>query len=371
MDTIPLRYAQSLLRLTPMSAEQLREELLSLNLPLVLLQPETQSDARIPADDYGRLFIHLVRSLQATLPGGETGAAGAPKTGDAAAWAPRIAKGMDTLYGNAINGVGAMPAKGLCADCSDDEINEAQHDIDEKCLVLIATQQPMAGDLRAILAVSNIAAELERMGDYSEGIAKLAIKLAGRPLLKPLIDIPRMADEGRRMLMASLEAFARQDVEAAAKIGQDERTVLGTGRRSAGDRAASEALRGTRSRGTGAAPRAGLVRAPRAALRAHDRGPVRDDGDDAGGRVQRPRGQPALHRCARHRADEGPLATGAGPAGQPHRRQHRLCPEHGRHHACRHPRRAHHQHGQRYRQPGVQAEPSLQLSWRARSNPYS
>jgi phosphate transport system protein len=101
----------------------------------------------------------------------------------------------------------------------DDEINALQYDIDEKCLVLIATQQPMAGDLRAILSVSNIAAELERIGDYTEGIAKLAIKLAGRPLLKPLIDIPRMAEEGRRMLMASLEAFARQDVETAAEIG--------------------------------------------------------------------------------------------------------------------------------------------------------
>ena len=102
----------------------------------------------------------------------------------------------------------------------DDEINAVQHDIDEKCLVLIATQQPMAGDLRAILAVSNIAAELERIGDYSEGIARLAIKLAGQPLLKPLIDIPRMAEEGRRMLMGSLEAFARQDTERAAQIGK-------------------------------------------------------------------------------------------------------------------------------------------------------
>ncbi|MGD2041618.1 MAG: PhoU domain-containing protein, partial [Anaerolineae bacterium] len=93
----------------------------------------------------------------------------------------------------------------------DEEINEVQHDIDEKCLVLIATQQPMAGDLRAILSVSNIAAELERIGDYAEGIAKLAIKLSAQPLLKPLIDIPRMAEEGRRMLMLSLEAFAQQD----------------------------------------------------------------------------------------------------------------------------------------------------------------
>jgi phosphate transport system protein len=107
----------------------------------------------------------------------------------------------------------------------DDEINAAQHDIDEKCLVLIATQQPMAGDLRAILSVSNIASELERMGDYAEGVARLAIRLADRPLLKPLIDIPRMAEESRRMLMASLEAFARQDADSARQIGKADDVV--------------------------------------------------------------------------------------------------------------------------------------------------
>jgi len=101
----------------------------------------------------------------------------------------------------------------------DDEINSLQHDIDEKCLVLLATQQPMAGDLRAIMAISNIAAELERIGDYTEGIANLAIKLSGQPLLKPLIDIPRMAEESQRMLAASLEAFARHDVDLARTIG--------------------------------------------------------------------------------------------------------------------------------------------------------
>jgi phosphate transport system protein len=107
----------------------------------------------------------------------------------------------------------------------DDEINAVQHDIDEKCLVLIATQQPMASDLRAILAVSNIAAELERIGDYAEGIGRLALKLAGQPLLKPLIDIPRMAEVGRNMLMSSLQAFARQDVDAAQQIGKQDDTV--------------------------------------------------------------------------------------------------------------------------------------------------
>ena len=64
-DTIPLRYAQSLLKLTPMSEDQLREELVALNMPLVLLQSKGATDARIPVDDYGRLFIHLVHKLPA------------------------------------------------------------------------------------------------------------------------------------------------------------------------------------------------------------------------------------------------------------------------------------------------------------------
>ena len=109
----------------------------------------------------------------------------------------------------------------------DDTINEAQHDIDEKCLVLIATQGPMAGDLRTILSVSNIAAELERIGDYTEGIARLTIKLIGQPLIKPLIDIPRMAEESHRMLMGSLEAFAREDAEQALEIGKADDLVDG------------------------------------------------------------------------------------------------------------------------------------------------
>jgi phosphate transport system protein len=107
----------------------------------------------------------------------------------------------------------------------DDEVNNAQHDIDEQCLVLIATQQPAAGDLRTILAISNVAAELERIGDYAEGIAKLATKLAGEPLVKPLIDIPRMADESKKMLLTSLEAFAREDGDLARQIGKQDDIV--------------------------------------------------------------------------------------------------------------------------------------------------
>jgi phosphate transport system protein len=107
----------------------------------------------------------------------------------------------------------------------DRDVNASQHDIDEKCLVLIATQQPMASDLRTLLAVTNIAAELERIGDYTVGIAKLALRLAGQPFVKPLIDIPRMADQSRQMLTGVLQAFADQDAEVACQVAASDSIV--------------------------------------------------------------------------------------------------------------------------------------------------
>jgi len=107
----------------------------------------------------------------------------------------------------------------------DVDVNAAQHEIDEKCLVLIATQQPMASDLRTLLAVTNIAAELERIGDYTEGIAKLVLRVAGQPFIKPLIDIPRMADESRQMLTSILQAFADHDAEAACRVAAADTVV--------------------------------------------------------------------------------------------------------------------------------------------------
>ncbi|HNS51285.1 MAG TPA: phosphate signaling complex protein PhoU [Anaerolineae bacterium] len=107
----------------------------------------------------------------------------------------------------------------------DDQINAMQHAIDEKCLVLIATQQPLAHDLRTILAASNIAAEMERIGDYAEGTARLALKLVGEPFIKPLVDIPRMAELGRSMLSSALQAFARHDSQAALQIGEEDTAV--------------------------------------------------------------------------------------------------------------------------------------------------
>lgn len=100
----------------------------------------------------------------------------------------------------------------------DREMNEMRYALEAKALSLIATQQPMAGDLRVIAAVLSLASELERIGDYAKGIAKINLMMGDQPLLKPLIDLPRMADKTQDMLSRALQAFAERDVELARAI---------------------------------------------------------------------------------------------------------------------------------------------------------
>ena len=107
-------------------------------------------------------------------------------------------------------------ARRVIAD--DARVNRKRYEIEERCLELIARQQPLAGDLRAIVSVLYIIVDLERMADHAEGIAKLAVMLADEPPLKPYIDIPRMAEVARRMLASSLEAFKDRDPARARAV---------------------------------------------------------------------------------------------------------------------------------------------------------
>jgi phosphate transport system protein len=100
----------------------------------------------------------------------------------------------------------------------DNDINRKRYETEEKCLELLATQQPMARDLRTIVAILHVIVDLERMGDHAEGNAKVAIMLADEPPLKPYIDIPRMAEVAIRMLRDSIESFKNRDVEMARKV---------------------------------------------------------------------------------------------------------------------------------------------------------
>ena len=93
-------------------------------------------------------------------------------------------------------------AQGIITD--DLAINKKRYDTEEKCLEIMATQQPLAGDLRTLVSVLYITVDLERMGDHAEGIAKIAVMLGDEPSLKPYIDIPKMAEESNEMLRGSL-----------------------------------------------------------------------------------------------------------------------------------------------------------------------
>lgn len=97
-------------------------------------------------------------------------------------------------------------------------INRKRWDIEEKCINVIATQQPVATDLRELISLLNITTELERMGDHAEGIAKIVVMLRDEPLVKPLIDIPRMAEKVIDMIKRSLEAFVKRDEKTAREI---------------------------------------------------------------------------------------------------------------------------------------------------------
>jgi phosphate transport system protein len=97
-------------------------------------------------------------------------------------------------------------------------VNQRHFEIESRCITLIATQQPMARDLRLLAAVLEVVTELERIGDYAKGIARINLLLGDKPLVKPLIDIPRMAEKGIDMLHRALGAFVNGDVDAARAI---------------------------------------------------------------------------------------------------------------------------------------------------------
>jgi phosphate transport system protein len=107
----------------------------------------------------------------------------------------------------------------------DAAINTRRWQVEEQAITLIATQQPIAGDLRVIASVIHITTDLERMGDYAAGIAKITLMHGDMPLLKPLIDVPRMAEAATGMLRRSIDAFIRRDAEAAKAIAAEDDIV--------------------------------------------------------------------------------------------------------------------------------------------------
>ncbi len=107
----------------------------------------------------------------------------------------------------------------------DDIIDQMELDIEKKCLYLIALKQPLAKDLRFIGSALRINVDMERMGDHAEGIAKTAIDLYEQTYMKPLIDIPKMAQIAQEMVAIALKAFVDEDVELAMTLVAMEKEV--------------------------------------------------------------------------------------------------------------------------------------------------
>lgn len=104
----------------------------------------------------------------------------------------------------------------------DDVIDDLNASIEETCITLIATQQPLAGDLRVIFAAVKMATDLERIADYGVGIAKCAVSLKDDEYIKPLVDLPRMTDIACAMLRDSVRAFADRDPERAVEAAKQD-----------------------------------------------------------------------------------------------------------------------------------------------------
>ena len=104
-------------------------------------------------------------------------------------------------------------------------INERRFDLENGILTIIATQQPMAVDLRKLASMLELVGEVERIADYAKGIANIAVMIGAEPLVKPLVDIPRMADLACGMLHRALEAFSRWDVDLARSVPKEDEEV--------------------------------------------------------------------------------------------------------------------------------------------------
>lgn len=137
-----------------------------------------------------------------------------------------LASMVDEAIGNSIDALRRLDMVAAQRIISADrDVNAKRFAIEEMVVSAIATQQPMARDLRTILAVLHITIELERIGDYAAGIARIVLMHGEQELLKPLVDVPRMAELARTMLRCSLDAFVNRDAVMARQIATHDDAV--------------------------------------------------------------------------------------------------------------------------------------------------
>ena len=128
----------------------------------------------------------------------------------------RMGSSIDAAVGRAMKALAVRDlrlAREVVAE--DAQVNALRFQIEQACLTIFATQQPTATDLRMVVATIILASELERMGDYAAGIARTVLRMGDEPLLKPLVDMPRMAEIDREMLHDVLDAYVARDATAA------------------------------------------------------------------------------------------------------------------------------------------------------------
>ena len=107
----------------------------------------------------------------------------------------------------------------------DDAIDDKRREIEDRVIDLIAVQQPVASDLRLLITTIHVSMELERIGDYAEGIGKISLRMGNEPPVKPLVDIPRMAQKASAMLRDALDALVKHDTEKAYQVLADDDEV--------------------------------------------------------------------------------------------------------------------------------------------------
>jgi len=108
---------------------------------------------------------------------------------------------------------------------NDDIVDQMQINIEERCMRLIALQQPLASDLRTVVAIFKITTDVERIGDNACNIAELTLRIGEEPLIKPLIDIPFMAEQTKAMVRDSLTCFVDRDLELAEAVRQADEPI--------------------------------------------------------------------------------------------------------------------------------------------------
>jgi phosphate transport system protein len=140
----------------------------------------------------------------------------------------RLGSLVDSAINRSLKSLAERNTDLACQIIADDaQVNTLRFQIEEECINLIATQQPMARDLRTIVAAMNIVADMERMADHAAGIAEIVLRMGDEPLLKPLIDMPRMAAECRDMLHLALDAYVKHDAELARAVAARDDTIDG------------------------------------------------------------------------------------------------------------------------------------------------